>query len=707
MKIYFKFVILFFLLLSLILTTFFIGLENLAFNNIDWLLGGVDTSNSQNAWTFFKNDKWYFPLGKNPNYGLEVATSIIFTDSIPILGLFFKLFKDLLGTNFQYFSLWIFICFFLQLFISFSILENITKNFHYSILASILIVLSPIFLYRLGLHLALGGQWLILMAYYLNLCADKKKTKLYWIFLLVISSYIHAYFTAMLFIIYSCHIFSEFTETKKIKKTISDLLIPLIILILFMYLLGYFDNSIINSVAIGFGVFGLDLFGIIDPSTESSGLNWSSIIKDIPGTSAEGFNYLGIGNIILIFSALTIFSFNSIKNEKYFINFLLRNKGYLLLILAFSCWAITTDVYFKGELIFSLPINKYLYGALSIFGATGRFFWPVYYLLIIFSLIYIFINLKKNYSLLFLYFIIFLQITDIKPALKYFFVKKNHLSNFTQLEDPIWKELPSSFENLRTTYLYNNYGKIFLNLNHFIGTSGVKKTDIALSAGFDRSKAASVRYKLIRLIHDQREISPDTAYIVDNLGHLRQMKHFLKNSNVGFFSRDNFWLALPNKRKEMTTEDQKKIKNIKFNKLKYNENYEFNFKNRQDFLGFGWSHNSGKKGVWTEGELAFILFGVEKNANDKAKLHLKFKPYTGNYKQNFELVIYFNEVEKKKINFYNNKDIMEIIIDLKQKEIREENIIKFELSNLIAPFDKLESPDGRKLGILLKSLIIH
>ena len=133
MRIYFKFVIIFFLLLSFVLTTFFIGLENLAFNRVDWLLGGVDTSNSQNAWTFFKNDKWHFPLGKNPNYGLDVATSIIFTDSIPILGLFFKLFKNLLGQNFQYFSFWIFICFFLQLFISFSILENITKNFHYSI----------------------------------------------------------------------------------------------------------------------------------------------------------------------------------------------------------------------------------------------------------------------------------------------------------------------------------------------------------------------------------------------------------------------------------------------------------------------------------------------------------------------------------------------------------------------------------------------
>ena len=146
MKIYLKITISLFLLFSLVLTAFFIGIENLAFNNVDWLLGGADTSNSQNAWTFFKNDKWYFPLAKNPNYGLEIGTSVIFTDSIPILALLFKLFKNFLGENFQYFSLWIFLCFFLQLLISFLILEKITKNFHFSFLSSVFFVLSPIFL---------------------------------------------------------------------------------------------------------------------------------------------------------------------------------------------------------------------------------------------------------------------------------------------------------------------------------------------------------------------------------------------------------------------------------------------------------------------------------------------------------------------------------------------------------------------------------
>ena len=119
----------------------------------------------------------------------------------------------------------------------------------------------------------------------------------------------------------------------------------------------------------------------------------------------------------------------------------------------------------------------------------------------------------------------------------------------------------------------------------------LKKTDIVLSAGFDRSKAALARYELLNNIHKKNNLPKNTAYIIDNLGHLRQMKQELKDSNVGFFNRDNFWLALPEKRNEMTNEDVQQLKDIKFKKLKIDTKYEFNFKNRSEYLGFGWSHN--------------------------------------------------------------------------------------------------------------------
>ena len=97
--------IIFFLVLSFFLTISFVGIENIYFNEVDWLLGSGDKSNAQNGWTFFKNDQWHFPLGKNPNYGLDISTSIIFSDSIPLFAFIFKIFKNFLGVSFQYFSL--------------------------------------------------------------------------------------------------------------------------------------------------------------------------------------------------------------------------------------------------------------------------------------------------------------------------------------------------------------------------------------------------------------------------------------------------------------------------------------------------------------------------------------------------------------------------------------------------------------------------
>ena len=160
--------ILFFALCSILLSVSFLGAENLRFDKIDWLLGNGDISNAQNGWTFFKNDKWHFPLGKNPNYGLESSNSIIFSDSIPLFAFIFKIFKNFLSENFQYFSLWVFFCFFLQFYFSYSIIYKITNNSYYSLVSGIFFIISPIFIYRLGYHMSLAGQWLILIGFYIN-----------------------------------------------------------------------------------------------------------------------------------------------------------------------------------------------------------------------------------------------------------------------------------------------------------------------------------------------------------------------------------------------------------------------------------------------------------------------------------------------------------------------------------------------------------
>ena len=102
-----------FILISLFTTFIILGTYFINISNTRWIHNvGSDVSPSHVGWFFFKNDVWRFPLGINPNYGDEIGSSIIYSDSIPILALFFKLIGSILPENFQYFSIWFLICFF-------------------------------------------------------------------------------------------------------------------------------------------------------------------------------------------------------------------------------------------------------------------------------------------------------------------------------------------------------------------------------------------------------------------------------------------------------------------------------------------------------------------------------------------------------------------------------------------------------------------
>ena len=190
------FIILYFLF-ALAFSLFFVGKDNFWFHNTNWLYGSGDLTNAQLSWKFFLNDIWRFPLGKNPNYGLEIANSIIFTDNIPLLAITFKIFKQLINQNFQYFSLWVFISFFLQLFFSYLLINNITKDKLYSFLSSFLFLLIPFLLYRMTHHFSLGGQWLILYSIYVAYFVEENRKVKHWYFL-IFFVLIHLYFILMI-----------------------------------------------------------------------------------------------------------------------------------------------------------------------------------------------------------------------------------------------------------------------------------------------------------------------------------------------------------------------------------------------------------------------------------------------------------------------------------------------------------------------------
>ena len=186
--------------LSTLIFIYLVGLDFIKINNQEWLNSG-DISTYQIGWKYFREDVWRFPIGLNPNYGIYLNGSIVFSDSIPFLAIFFKIFKHILPINFQYFSIWIFVCLYLQIFFSFKIIYNITNNFLYSFIGSLFFISAASFIHRGAIHLSLFAHWLILSGFYIEILESKSK-KLFRILNILLSLTIHFYFTVILFLFF-------------------------------------------------------------------------------------------------------------------------------------------------------------------------------------------------------------------------------------------------------------------------------------------------------------------------------------------------------------------------------------------------------------------------------------------------------------------------------------------------------------------------
>ena len=138
---------------SLFFWVYLLGFEYINPTNTDWLTSG-DLPIYQVGWNYFRDDIWRFPIGSNPNYGIYYQGSVVFSDSIPLLAIFFKFFNKFLPDNFQYFSLWILLSIYFQLFFSFKIIYKLSANLKFSLISSLFFCIATIFLNRSGFHLA-------------------------------------------------------------------------------------------------------------------------------------------------------------------------------------------------------------------------------------------------------------------------------------------------------------------------------------------------------------------------------------------------------------------------------------------------------------------------------------------------------------------------------------------------------------------------
>ncbi|MGH8499076.1 MAG: DUF6311 domain-containing protein [Methylococcales bacterium] len=273
---------------------------------VDWLIGSdtiiVDPAMHYFGWKFFRHSPLLqFPFGANPDYGMEIGSSIVFSDSIPLLAFLLKPFNAALPEAFQYTGFWILLSFILQAFFSRKILSDFTDDRILLLLGSAFFVFAPPALWRLTGHYALFSQWVLLAGFYLYL--QKTVSIGRWCALLIATALIYAYLLVMVGGLWAADILqrslsSQLTRSQVIAYAIVGTASTAVV----MWLAGYFMLG--KDVDIeGFGFYRMNLLALIDPD-----ITWSRLLRDQrqgPGDYG-GFSYLGLGMLGLAFLALRV-----------------------------------------------------------------------------------------------------------------------------------------------------------------------------------------------------------------------------------------------------------------------------------------------------------------------------------------------------------------------------------------------------------------
>ena len=386
--------------------TWIYGLRILDPEYISWLMQG-DPATHFLGWHFFRREEWTFPLGAIKSYHYPGGTSLVFTDSIPLLTIPLKLVSVFLPDIFQFHGIWLLTCYVLQGFFGALLFSRFTGNKAVIFLGSLFFLLNPVLVQRSGYHLALASHWLLLAGLYLYFGGFKKADKYKWAVLLSASALVNFYLLAMLLIIWSGYMVKTWLEERDHAGVLFFSAAALVSVLFSMWVAGYFVLGPGQAGSGGFGLYSMNLVSPFNPAPYGH----FTFLKPsaVPFRQYEGFSYLGLGALALLGFALYAGLKGKMKIN--LVKFLPLLGASLILTLI----AISYKVEFADTVLLTLKFPDIIMSFFNSIRASGRMFWPVMYLIILASVLVILSGYGPRKTALLISVTLIIQAIDFFP----------------------------------------------------------------------------------------------------------------------------------------------------------------------------------------------------------------------------------------------------------------------------------------------------
>jgi len=448
-----------FFLCGLFGAVFFIatfGTAILDVTNTGWLMAeGSDLSQHYVGWRFFRKSPWYFPIGLMDNIIYPFKLSIIFTDSIPLFAVFFKLLSPILPENFQYFGVFGLLVWFLQGGISAIVIQKLCRHSLFSVIGSMFFIFSTTMMQRIFAHTSLASHFIILLCIYAYLCLNTRQNLrrniAVWGGLFTLGASLHMYFLPIVFVFMVASAVKNFLETRKLCSNIISCVASLFILFSVMFVLGAFYSGV-DTASDGLGYYSMNVNALLNSQ------NTSRFLKGLPHATDgqyEGYGYLGFGILLGCFFIVCFALLKSTEIKQTLQNARIKRNGIILtaVLLFFFIFALSPAVTFNDKELFKLyviPIAERFWGT---FRSTGRFVWVLQYMIICGMIVAIKNIFGVRKGLIFICVLLAVQYLDLK---KYFFERGSTFRQRTEWVSPLtstgWDEIIQAKRHLFFVY---------------------------------------------------------------------------------------------------------------------------------------------------------------------------------------------------------------------------------------------------------------
>ena len=293
--------------LGILGTVYLLGWRTLDPRNVNWLVG--DPIAFYIGFDFLRHEEvWTFPLTWSSRLGYPVGTSVALLDIIPLILVVLRPFSSWLPSPFQYVGLYSCLTISLQAYFGFRLFSLLGRGeWSTTIFGGLFIVLAPVLTWRFFGHFALTSQWLIIAALLSYFKPSPNKSIWRWfmpfLILLVLAGGINAYLSFMCLTITAAACGRLWLEKRvSFMHSLSLFVLSLAVVLLSLV---FFGVLIIRDLAsYGGGEYGLyysmNLVSLFDPEAESLLFK----IQPLRTGQIEGYNYLGLGVIVLLAGAI-------------------------------------------------------------------------------------------------------------------------------------------------------------------------------------------------------------------------------------------------------------------------------------------------------------------------------------------------------------------------------------------------------------------